>query len=79
MSPKTKDLNLPDVVKIYAPLINGEQWLRNFPVSLSMEGPYSSRHGTLYVTARKEDVIKAYARARGQNREFLARALGLIG
>jgi hypothetical protein len=79
MLPKAKDLaSLPDPVKIYGPLINGEQWLRNFPVPLPMEGPYSSGYGgSLYAVARKEDVIKAYARARGSNRKFLAQVLGL--
>ena len=69
---------LPDPVRIEAPLVNGEQWLRNFPINLKMEGPYSSGYGgTLYALAKKADVVKAYSRARGWKRKLLAEVLGI--
>ena len=68
---------LPAAVRINAPLINGEQYLRGLP--FRAEGPYSSGYGTpLYALARREDILAAYRSARGRSRAEIALAIGAI-
>jgi hypothetical protein len=75
MSDKIK--NLPDTIKVVAPLVNGEQYLRSLP--FPARGPYSDGYGgCLYAITTKVAVIKAYNRARGRKRLAIELAVGVI-
>ena len=59
-------------MKIWAPLINGEQWLRCLPPMKGIEGPYSSGYGgQLYAIISEENARAAYNKARGHNRKLI--------
>lgn len=77
MNTKTFAEKLPgEAVKIEAPLINGESFLRNLP--FPAEGPYSSSYGgALYALATKGDVVQAHSKARGRNRTEIEWLVGL--
>ena len=59
-------------ITIWAPLVNGEQWLRDLPPMKGIEGPFSSGYGgLLYATISKRDALAAHKRARGENRTLI--------
>lgn len=75
--PTVNELNLPERVRIDAPLINGEQYLRD--LNLNMAGPFSTGYGgALYATCDREYFLSVYARSRGARRADLAYAVGAI-
>jgi hypothetical protein len=62
---------MSEEIKIWAPLINGESWLRNLGIP-GLKGPYSSSYGgRLYATIRRKDAVAAFKKARGYRRALI--------
>ncbi|KRT69381.1 MAG: hypothetical protein XU15_C0011G0063 [candidate division NC10 bacterium CSP1-5] len=65
---------MADTIKIYAPLVNGAQWIHSLPPMKGIEGPYSDGAyvgARLYAVISKKNAIAAYKRARGKNRRII--------
>jgi len=68
--------SLPQKIQIGGPLVNGETYLRSLP--FPAKGPFSRGYGLpLYATASREDVLAAYAKARGSKRAEIALILNI--
>mgnify|MGYP001562943323 CR=1 FL=1 len=68
MNTKAFEQGLPKRPRIYAPLINGEAWIRN--LCIPGQGPFTGG-GSFYMEPDRKWLVSEHARRRGQSRRDL--------
>ena len=73
MNTKDFERGIPKSPRIYAPLINGEAWLRN--LGIPGQGPFTGG-ASFFMEPDRKWLVGEHARRRGQNRRDLEDLIG---